>query len=61
LLAHDLALAFLHEFAHGHPVGEIFWRLRRHYLDTHHTILAFNYSLYCLGEVRLGPPLPTAA
>jgi hypothetical protein len=59
LLGHELALAFLQQFAQGRPVGEILWRLRRHYLDKHHTILAFNYSLYCLGDVRLVPPLLT--
>lgn len=53
LLAHDYAVQFLRMFAEGIPVGEILWRLRRHYLDTHHTILGFNYSLYCLGDVRL--------
>lgn len=56
LLAHDVALQFMRLFAQGQPVGEILWRLRRQYLDTHHTILAFNYSLYCLGDVRLAPP-----
>ena len=60
LLGHDLALAFLRQFAQGRPVGEILWRLRRHYLDTHHTILVFNYSLYCLGEVCLARPLLAA-
>jgi hypothetical protein len=57
LLGHDLALAFLRQFGQGRPVGEILWQLRRHYLEKHHTILAFNYSLYCLGEVRLAQPL----
>jgi hypothetical protein len=57
LLGHDLALAFLRQFAQGRPVGEILWQLRRRYLDEHHTILAFNYSLYCLGEVRLAQPI----
>lgn len=57
LLAHDFALQFLRAFAQGQPVGEILWRLRRFYLDTHHTILGFNYSLYCLGDVRLAKPL----
>jgi hypothetical protein len=52
-LAHDVALRFLEAFAAGQPVGDILWRLRRHYLDTHHNILAFNYSLYCPGAVRL--------
>jgi hypothetical protein len=37
-----LALDDLREFAQGHPVDEILRRLRRYYLDTHHTILAFN-------------------
>lgn len=54
-LAHDVALRFLEAFAAGHPVGEILWRLRRHYLDTHHNILGCNYSLYCPGNVRLAP------
>jgi hypothetical protein len=59
LLGHDFAIAFLRDFAAGRPVGEILWRLRRYYLDTHHTILAFNYSLYCLSDVHLArPPLP---
>lgn len=53
LLAHDVALHFIEAFAAGQPVGEILWHLRRHYLDTHHNILAFNYSLYCPGAVRL--------
>jgi hypothetical protein len=53
LLAHDIALHFLEAFAAGQPVGDILWRLRRHYLDTHHNILAFNYSLYCRGDVRV--------
>lgn len=55
LLAHDLALRFLTAFAAGQPVGDILWRLRRYYLDTHHNILGCNYSLYCPGEVRLVP------
>jgi hypothetical protein len=58
LLAHDFALAFLRAFATGQPVGEILLQLRRYYLDVHHTILAFNYSLYGLNEIRLDPPLP---
>jgi hypothetical protein len=33
------------------------WRIRRDYLDQHNNILAFNYSLYCLSEVRLAEPL----
>jgi hypothetical protein len=53
LLAHDFALHFLEAFAAGQPVGAILWHLRRHYLDTHHTILPFIYSLYCSGDVRL--------
>ncbi len=53
LLAHDVALRFIEAFAAGQPVGEILWHLRQHYLDTHHNILAFNYSLYCPGNVRL--------
>ncbi len=53
LLAHDVALRFIAAFAAGQPVGTILWHLRRHYLDTHHNILAFNYSLYCPGAVRL--------
>ena len=57
VLAHDYALRFLRAFASGEPVGKTLWRLRQHYLDTHHNILAFNYSLYCLGEVRLATPL----
>ncbi|NJN67053.1 MAG: caspase family protein [Chloroflexaceae bacterium] len=52
-LAHEVALRFLEAFAAGQEVGEILWRLRRHYLDAHHNILAFNYSLYCPGGVRL--------
>jgi hypothetical protein len=52
-LAHDVALRFLEAFAIGQPVGDILWRLRRHYLDTHHNVLAFNYSLYGPGGVRL--------
>jgi hypothetical protein len=56
-LGHDFALEFLRAFARGQEVGEILWRLRRHYLETHHNILAFNYSLYGLGEVRLATPL----
>jgi hypothetical protein len=56
-LAHDFALEFLHRFAQGQEVGTILWELRRHYLDTHNTILAFNYSLYGLGETRLAQPL----
>jgi hypothetical protein len=60
LLAHDFALRFLEAFASGHPVGEILWHLRRYYLDKHHNILAFNYSLYCLSEVRLAQPIVSA-
>lgn len=57
LLAHDFALQFMRAFAQGQPVGAILWQLRQHYLDTHHTILGFNYSLYCLGDVRLAKPV----
>lgn len=53
LLAHDLALRFFRHFAAGEPVGRILWQLRRFYLEQHHTILAFNYSLYGLAETRL--------
>jgi hypothetical protein len=56
-LAHDFALRFLHAFAEGEKVGTILTRLRRFYLDSHNTILAFNYSLYGLGEIRLAIPL----
>ncbi len=52
-LAHDVALRFMEAFAAGRPVGDILWRLRRHYLNKHHNILAFNYSLYSPGDVRL--------
>lgn len=58
-LAHDLALQFFDGFAHGATIGDILWKLRRHYLDEHHNILAFNYSVYCLNEVRLATPLRT--
>jgi hypothetical protein len=61
LLAHDFALNFLRSFAEGEPVGQILWKLRRHYLNHHHTILAFNYSLYGLNEIRLATPLPSVA
>jgi hypothetical protein len=61
LLAHDFALRFMDMFGQGEPVGAILWKLRRHYLDTHHTILGFNYSLYCPGDVRLAQPLPDQA
>ena len=61
LLAHDFALQFLRAFARGQPVGEILWQLRRQYLDTQHTILGFNYSLYCAGDVRLAKPLVSPA
>jgi hypothetical protein len=56
LLAHDLALQFMRSFVRGRSVGAILWRLRRHYLRTHNTILAFNYSLYGLSDTRLAPP-----
>jgi len=52
-LAHDLGLRFLQAFMAGQPVGDILWQLRRHYVDIHHNILGFNYSLYSPGEVRL--------
>jgi hypothetical protein len=57
LLAHDFALEFLRAFAAGQPAGQILWALRRQYLEQHHNILAFSYSLYGLGEVRLAQPL----
>jgi hypothetical protein len=57
LLAHHIGLQFLKTFAGGMPVGQIFWQLRRYYLEKHHNILAFNYSLYCLSEVRLAAPV----
>jgi hypothetical protein len=60
-LAHDIALRFWQDFTSGQPIGEILWRIRRDYLDQHHNILAFNYSLYCLSEVRLAQPLGGAA
>jgi len=53
LLAHDFAIQFLTQFGQGQPVGKILWDLRRKYLDEHHNILAFNYTLYSLSEVRL--------
>jgi hypothetical protein len=55
LLAHDFAMEFMARFWQGRPAGQILWQLRRHYLDTHHTILGFNYSLYGLGAIRLAP------
>lgn len=51
--AHDFALRFLEHFAAGRSVGEIMWSLRRHYLDRHHNILGFNYSLYGHADVSL--------
>ncbi len=60
-LAHDIGLRFWHDFTEGQPIGEILWRIRREYLDQHNNILAFNYSLYCLSEVRLAQPLGDAA
>jgi hypothetical protein len=59
-LAHDIALRFWHDFTSGQSIGEILWHIRRDYLDQHHNILAFNYSLYCLSEVRLAQPLGAA-
>jgi hypothetical protein len=56
-LAHHFALRFLQAFAEAVPVGEILWRLRRYYLDDQCTILAFNYSLYGLDELRLEQPI----
>ncbi len=53
LLAHEFAMLFLTQFAQGRPVGQILWDLRRKYLDENHNILAFNYTLYSLSEVRL--------
>jgi hypothetical protein len=57
ILAHEFALQFLRMFGAGQPVGAILWRLRQHYLQEHNNILAFNYSLYCSGDVRLAEPL----
>jgi hypothetical protein len=61
LLAHDYALRFLRLLGDGMPVGEILWRLRRHYLDQHHNLLAFNYTLYGPDEVQLARPLDPAS
>ncbi len=60
LLAHEFALEFLRMFGAGQPVGAILWQLRQHYLKEHNNILAFNYSLYCPGDVRLAEPLLAA-
>ena len=60
LLADDFARRFLAEFADGRPVGTILLGLRRHYLDAHNNILAFNYSLYCLADVCLAGERPAA-
>jgi hypothetical protein len=50
----------LRAFAQGQPVGAMLWRLRQYYLDTQHTILAVNDSLYGLGDIFLVlPPLLT--
>lgn len=51
--AHDFALQFLKGLAAGQAVGEILWFLRRYYLDQHHNILGFNYSLYGHADVCL--------
>jgi hypothetical protein len=59
-LAHDIALRFWNDFTSGQPIGEILWHIRRDYLDQHNNILAFNYSLYCLSEVRLAQPLDSS-
>src|SRR5262249_21287149 len=53
LLAHDFALQFFDAFTRGESVAAIIWRLRRQYVNEHHTILGFNYSLYCPGDVRV--------
>lgn len=57
LLAHDFGMRFIRAFAAGQPIGAALWRLRRHYLEAHHNILGFAYSLYGLGEVRLAKPV----
>jgi CHAT domain len=59
LLAHDLAQHFMRLFVQGGSVGQILWRLRRHYLKNHHTILGFNYTLYGLDELKLARPTRT--
>jgi hypothetical protein len=55
-LAHEIGLQFLDRFAHGAPAASILWLLRRHYLDQHQNILAFNYTLYGHGDMRLAVP-----
>jgi hypothetical protein len=58
LLAKEFAVAFFQAFVQGQPVGQILWQLRREFLDTHHTILGFNYSLYGDGDVHLVQSAP---
>ncbi|WP_129630004.1 hypothetical protein [Candidatus Oscillochloris fontis] len=53
LLAHRFALDFFKAFTSGHAIGPTLWQLRRTYLDTYHNILAFNYTLYGNGDIRL--------
>jgi hypothetical protein len=52
-LAHDYSLNFWQHLARGASLAEIMRQLRRHYADTYNNILAFNYSLYGHGDVRL--------
>lgn len=60
-LAHRFALDFLKAFVQGQPIGPTLWRLRREYLDTYHNILAFNYTLYGSGDIRLSNELAAQA
>lgn len=55
--AHTLALNFFESFARGSELSHILWQLRRTYLNEHNNILAFNYTLYGLGETHLVTPL----
>jgi hypothetical protein len=57
-LAHDFSLQFWQHLGRGEPVATILWKLRRYYADTYNNILAFNYSLYGHGDVRLPEPQP---
>lgn len=60
-LAHRFALDFLKAFVRGQLIGPTLWRLRREYLDTYHNILAFNYTLYGNGDIRLSKELAAQA
>jgi hypothetical protein len=57
IFATEWAMRFFPRFLSGEPLGELFYDLRREFLDQHGNPLGLLYNVYCDGDTRVQPGL----